>query len=196
MIRQSPYCILSVGTQTHRTQTATRAGKNPVWNETFQFNIGNENDLTVELKDSEIGRDPNLGIATVNLSRVREMGQDNKQVPVMDMHNMEQHGILSVSLRWQPEMYGGGMTGQQMYGGIQQGMYGGGMMDQQQMYGGGMMTDQQQMYGGAGGGMMMGGQMMGSGDEYRPPHHHHQHHQRRPGEVVEEYVVIEERRYD
>ncbi|GIL42511.1 hypothetical protein Vafri_466 [Volvox africanus] len=209
IFRQSPYCTLSVGAQTYRTQVASKGGRNPVWNETFQFNICNENDLVIEVKDCEVGRDPNLGTAVVNLSRVRQIGQDRQQVPVISPHHQVQHGLLSVALSFQPEMYGGMMmAGQQqpmyggagMMGGQQQPMYGGaGMMggQQQPMYGGsGMMGGQQQpMYGGSG---MMGPQPdVASGlviveEEYRPNHHHHHHHHHQgSGENVE--VVIVER---
>ncbi|GLC35105.1 hypothetical protein PLESTM_000280000 [Pleodorina starrii] len=192
-IEQSPYAIVSVGAQTYRTQTASRGGTNPVWNETFQFNICNENDLLVELKDSEVGRDPNLGSASINLMRVRQFGQDRQQVPVMSQRNMEQYGLISVSLSFQPDMYG---SQQPMYGGgMQQPVYGGGM--QQPMYGGGM---QQPMYGGGMGGMgmgMQGGigmqQQVMVAEEFGglPRHHHHHHHHR--GDV--EVVVIEREQY-
>ncbi|GIL42516.1 hypothetical protein Vafri_466 [Volvox africanus] len=55
IFRQSPYCTLSVGAQTYRTQVASKGGRNPVWNETFQFNICNENDLVIEVKRTSLG---------------------------------------------------------------------------------------------------------------------------------------------
>ncbi|GLI70674.1 hypothetical protein VaNZ11_015613 [Volvox africanus] len=185
IFRQSPYCIVSVGAQIYRTQVASQGGRNPVWNETFQFNVCNENDLVIEVKDCEVGRDPNLGTAVVNLSRVRQMGQDRQQVPVISPHHQTQHGLLSVALSFQPEMYGG-----MMMAGQQQLMYGDtGMM-------GGM---QQPMYGGAG---MMGPQPgVASGlvvveEEVRPNHHHHHHHHhQRGGENVEVVFVEREQFY-
>ncbi|GIL82549.1 hypothetical protein Vretimale_12006, partial [Volvox reticuliferus] len=183
IFRQSPYCIVSVGAQTYRTQVASQGGRNPVWNETFQFNVCNENDLMIEVKDCEMGRDPNLGNAAVNLSNVRQMGRDRQQVPVISTHHQVQHGLLSVALSFQPDMYGG-----MMMGGQQQPMYGGMMMgaQQQPMYGGGGMMGPQQ--GGASGLVVVE-------EGYLPHHHHHHHNHHRGGENVEVVIIEREQFY-
>ena len=49
--KQDPYCRIIVGNQEFRSRTATDGGKAPVWNETFRFNIINENTFSIIVKD-------------------------------------------------------------------------------------------------------------------------------------------------
>ena len=42
-----PYAVLKVGNQKFRTRTLQGAGTSPVWNETFTFNVINENMLEI-----------------------------------------------------------------------------------------------------------------------------------------------------
>ena len=45
--KMDPYAILKVGGQVSRTGTASSGGTSPVWNETFSFNVINENSLEI-----------------------------------------------------------------------------------------------------------------------------------------------------
>ena len=45
--KMDPYAMLKVGGQVSRTGTASSGGTSPVWNETFSFNVINENSLEI-----------------------------------------------------------------------------------------------------------------------------------------------------
>lgn len=49
--RQDPYCRVIIGHQEFKSRTATDGGKTPVWNETFRFNVINENSFSLVVKD-------------------------------------------------------------------------------------------------------------------------------------------------
>ncbi|GIL68419.1 hypothetical protein Vafri_21698 [Volvox africanus] len=98
--RQDPYCIVRVGNHTFCTRTAVDGGRNPVWDETFEFNVGNENDLEIEIKDDEVGDDEPLGSASCTLTQVRLAGSDRLELPVLSPDH--QQGIVGISLRWTP----------------------------------------------------------------------------------------------
>ncbi len=70
-----------MGGQEYRTRTAVDAGKNPVWNETFNFNCINENTAEIVILDEDLAsRDDTIGTAIVSLARAREHGTDRQQV--------------------------------------------------------------------------------------------------------------------
>ncbi|KXZ54157.1 hypothetical protein GPECTOR_5g255 [Gonium pectorale] len=100
--KQDPYCIIRVGGQTFRTRTATDGGRNPVWNQTFQFNVINENDVELDIKDEDVGRDDHIGSATFSLAKAREAGTDRINVPVLSKKSRKQHGFIAVALSWAP----------------------------------------------------------------------------------------------
>ncbi|GFR48310.1 hypothetical protein Agub_g10191 [Astrephomene gubernaculifera] len=108
--RQDPYCVLSVGGQHFRTHTATDGGRNPVWNQTFRFNVINENDVELTIKDSDVGRDDNIGTARISLARARQFGRDTMQAPVYSKHG-KQHGFVQVSLVFTPNKATGAYSG-------------------------------------------------------------------------------------
>jgi hypothetical protein len=45
--KNDPYALVSVGAQQHRTRTLKGAGTDPVWNETFSFQVINENAVEI-----------------------------------------------------------------------------------------------------------------------------------------------------
>ncbi|GLC51851.1 hypothetical protein PLESTB_000555400 [Pleodorina starrii] len=100
--KQDPYCVVRVGGQTFRTQTAKDGGRNPVWNETFRMNLLNENDVSIDLKDEDVGRDDFIGSATFSLARARQTGHDRQEVPVFGPKSRKQQGFVSVALKWAP----------------------------------------------------------------------------------------------
>ncbi|KAG2432134.1 hypothetical protein HXX76_009060 [Chlamydomonas incerta] len=100
--KQDPYCIIRVGGQTFRTRTAVDGGRNPVWNETFRFNVINENSVDVEIKDEDVGRDDLIGTATFSLAKARESGADRIQAGVVSKKSRKQRGFLSIVLSWAP----------------------------------------------------------------------------------------------
>ncbi|KXZ43576.1 hypothetical protein GPECTOR_86g369 [Gonium pectorale] len=96
--KQDPYAMVRVGNQQFRTRTATDGGKNPVWNETFRFNIINENDAELIIKDDDVAsHDDYIGTCRVNFAKAREYGRDTVQLPVSSKHG-KQHGFVQVTL--------------------------------------------------------------------------------------------------
>lgn len=95
--KQDPYCLLTVGGQTLRSRTATDGGKNPVWNQTFKFNVINENDLTITCKDEDVSADDVIGTGRAQLARARTAGTDRQSVPMMS-RNGKQHGHVQITL--------------------------------------------------------------------------------------------------
>ncbi|KAG2449211.1 hypothetical protein HYH02_005958 [Chlamydomonas schloesseri] len=95
--KQDPYAVLKVGSQQFRTRTAVDGGKNPVWNETFRFNVINENDVELIIKDSDVSADDYIGTARVSLAKAREHGRDTQQCAVHSKSG-KQHGFVQVNL--------------------------------------------------------------------------------------------------
>ena len=77
-------------------------GRNPVWNETFRFNVINENNVDVEIKDEDVGKDDLIGTCTFSLAKARESGSDRIQAPVVSKKSRKQRGFLSIALSWEP----------------------------------------------------------------------------------------------
>lgn len=60
-----------------------------VWNETFRFNVINENDIAVTVKDEDVFKDDLIGSCRIPLARAREQGSERMQVPVTCKHNKQ-----------------------------------------------------------------------------------------------------------
>ncbi|PNH07195.1 Elicitor-responsive protein 3 [Tetrabaena socialis] len=101
--RQDPYCKLRVGGQERRSRTCIDGGRRPVWNETFEFNIINENGLELTLMDEDtLARDDLIGTASASLAVVRERGSASLQLPVSSGKGGKQRGFVQVSLTFTP----------------------------------------------------------------------------------------------
>lgn len=101
--RQDPYCVVKCGGQSYRSRTQVDGGKNPVFAETFRFNIINENTVEVTVYDEDtLVRDDLIGLATVSLASVRYQGHDSQHVPVISRKKGKQHGELVVTLKFIP----------------------------------------------------------------------------------------------
>lgn len=100
--KQDPYAIVRCGGQQFRTKTAVDGGKNPVWNETFLFNVINENTIEIDIKDEDVGKDDLIGSVMISLAKAREAGSDTLQAPVVSKKSRKQHGFASVQLKWAP----------------------------------------------------------------------------------------------
>ncbi len=85
-----------------RTRTACKGGRDPVWNETFSFDIHHANELEITIKDDKLLHDPTLGTACVSLSRAREHGGDRLSAEVVCPHHHCQHGTISLELAFKP----------------------------------------------------------------------------------------------
>lgn len=66
--KADPYARLRIGTQEFSTKPNPGGGKNPIWNEEFQFDISNERDMEVEVMDKEtVGNDKFMGRCKVSI---------------------------------------------------------------------------------------------------------------------------------
>ncbi|KAG2447143.1 hypothetical protein HYH02_007889 [Chlamydomonas schloesseri] len=100
--RQDPYVRLRLGSQERRSRTHIDGGKNPVWEETFEFGIINENTLELILYDEDtLKKDDLIGTATVSLARARELGHEVVQAPVLTKHH-KQKGFVQLTLSFTP----------------------------------------------------------------------------------------------
>ncbi|KAG2439066.1 hypothetical protein HYH02_006593 [Chlamydomonas schloesseri] len=77
-------------------------GRDPVWNETFSFDVHHASQLEVTIKDDKLLHDPTLGVACVSLSRAREHGGDRLTAEVICPHHHCQHGTISLVLAFKP----------------------------------------------------------------------------------------------
>ncbi|GIL73847.1 hypothetical protein Vretimale_5041 [Volvox reticuliferus] len=98
--RQDPYVRLRVGSQEKRSRVCRDGGRNPVWDETFEFSVINENTLEMTLMDQDmLMRDDLIGTCYVSLARAREQGHDVVQAPVSSGKKIyTQQGFVQVTL--------------------------------------------------------------------------------------------------
>jgi Ca2+-dependent lipid-binding protein len=100
--KQDPYVVIKCGGQQFRSRTATDGGKNPVWGETFRFNVINENTAEIRILDEDnLCRDDLIGECLVSFSKARESGKDDLQVPVISK-KQKQRGFISVKIQFIP----------------------------------------------------------------------------------------------
>lgn len=109
--KSDPYAVLSCGHVTHRTRTIHDAGSNPVWDQTFLFEVphGVEN-LSVAVYDFEgHGRDEAMGSSLIPLSGVyanREIAPANYKV---QLRSGRAHGEVELGLKFFPKVYHGSL---------------------------------------------------------------------------------------
>ena len=65
---KDPYCVIHVRNEHHSTKPHNEGGKNPHWNETFQFNERSDL-LRVIIKDKDIITSDVVGEGLFNISR-------------------------------------------------------------------------------------------------------------------------------
>ncbi|KXZ48798.1 hypothetical protein GPECTOR_25g382 [Gonium pectorale] len=102
--RQDPYAKLRVGSQEVRSRMVRDGGRNPVWDETFDFNVINENTLEITIMDEDtVVRDDLIGTCSVSLARVREQGVDRVQAPLTAGKKAQrQEGFVALALSFTP----------------------------------------------------------------------------------------------
>jgi len=100
--KMDPYAVIKCGTQTVRSKTHIDGGRHPVWAQTFEFNIINENTVEISVYDEDtLSRDDLIGTASVSLAKLRERRADQMAVPVMSKKG-KQRGYLHISMVFQP----------------------------------------------------------------------------------------------
>ncbi len=67
-----------------------------------RFNVINENDFVILVKDDDIGSDEYIGKGTGTLAKVRMNLTDRQEVTMMAKKSGHQHGFVAVSLKFEP----------------------------------------------------------------------------------------------
>lgn len=83
--KQDPYCKLQLGNQSYRTTTATDGGTKPVWNQRFQFQVGEQHrELVAALWNSNtMAQNDCLGSVRIPLAKCFAHGHDNSPQPII-----------------------------------------------------------------------------------------------------------------
>lgn len=103
-----PYCKLTIGTQDFQTKIHEKGGKNPIWDETFDFNIATEKSLIVEIMDKETsGKDRFMGKASVPLAPWLSKGMFEGDIDIKD-NNDKPAGKLSLTVKFSKPQPGAG----------------------------------------------------------------------------------------
>ena len=75
LVRMDPYCLITCGGHTVRTQVAKNGGKEPVWNETFEIMVSPMDTLVVEVWDKDtFTSDDLVGLTQIPVQRILMMG--------------------------------------------------------------------------------------------------------------------------
>ncbi|TMW57137.1 hypothetical protein Poli38472_003062 [Pythium oligandrum] len=91
-----PYVKLTIGTQQFQTKVHEKGGKNPEFNETFEFNISTEKEMVVEVFDQESnGKDRFMAQTKVDIVAWLAKGGFEGDVELQDAEN-QPGGKLSV----------------------------------------------------------------------------------------------------
>lgn len=91
----NPFVIIKVGNKVFSTSVHRDGGKNPVWNNQFEFDITNEKELTVDVLDKgKVGRDTFMGKATVNLLDWMAEGKFDGTVEILDQSGGLAGGLI------------------------------------------------------------------------------------------------------
>lgn len=107
VFKQDPYVILQVGDQKHQTKAITRGGKNPTWNETFEFDKKDEDLLKIQLYDKDtIGSDKFLGEGSKALLGLLIPGVNPYYIEISDKG--KETGKVLIETEFKPE---GGVFG-------------------------------------------------------------------------------------
>ncbi|EQC38545.1 hypothetical protein SDRG_04251 [Saprolegnia diclina VS20] len=103
-----PYAKLTIGTQSFQTkalQVHEKGGKNPTWNESFEFSISTEKELIIELFDKEQnGSDRAMGKTTVDLIPWIAKGSFEGDIDVKD--NDQDAGKVSLVVQFTKPVVG------------------------------------------------------------------------------------------
>lgn len=109
ILRMSPYVIWYCGAQTNRTPVCSQGGKMPMWNSTFQLQLGMEDNIRFEVYDrDEFSRDDRIGEGFYNLMTCPP-GSSFFDVPLT--HKGMGAGSLKIQCNFMPgggAGYGGG----------------------------------------------------------------------------------------
>ena len=99
--KADPYSKLRIGTQEYSTKPNPGGGKNPIWNEEFNFDISNEREIEVEVLDKEtVGNDKFMGQATVSIMEWIANGKFEGDIDLLDKAG-KPVGRVTLSVRFE-----------------------------------------------------------------------------------------------
>lgn len=106
--KADPYTRLRIGTQEFSTRPNPGGGKNPVWNEEFQFDISNEKECEIEVLDKEtVGNDKFMGRCKVGIMEWIANGRFEGDLDLVDKSE-KPVGRITISVRFErPNVQGG-----------------------------------------------------------------------------------------
>ncbi|GMH69721.1 hypothetical protein TrLO_g11261 [Triparma laevis f. longispina] len=98
--KADPYAKLKIGSQEHQTKPHVQGGKNPVWNQEFEFQISTEKEMEVDIFDKEqVGSDKFMGRAKVGIMDWIAMGNFQGDIPILDKADKE-IGKINVNVKF------------------------------------------------------------------------------------------------
>jgi len=105
--KADPYAKLRIGTQEYMTKPNQGGGKNPIWNEEFNFDISNEKEMVVEVLDKEtVGNDKFMGQCTVSIMEWIANGKFEGDIDIQDKSD-KPVGRVTLSVRFERPGAGG-----------------------------------------------------------------------------------------
>jgi len=108
--KADPYTKLRIGTQEMMTKPNQGGGKNPIWNEEFNFDISNEREVYIEVLDKEtVGNDKFMGMATVSIMEWIANGKFEGDIDVQDKAG-KPVGRVTLSVRFERPGAGGAVA--------------------------------------------------------------------------------------
>lgn len=99
--KADPYAKLRIGTQEFATKPNPGGGKNPIWNEEFNFDISNEKEMEIEVMDKEtVGNDKFMGRCKVSIIEWIANGRFEGDLDLQDKMN-KPVGRITVACRFE-----------------------------------------------------------------------------------------------
>jgi len=98
--KADPYTKLKIGSQENQTKPHVQGGKNPVWNQEFEFQISTEKEMEIDIFDKEqVGSDKFMGRAKVGIMDWIAMGNFQGDIPILDKADKEV-GKINVNVKF------------------------------------------------------------------------------------------------
>ena len=99
--KADPYVRLKIGGQEQATKPHAQGGKNPVWNQEFDFEISTEKELEIDVMDKEqVGNDKFMGRAKVGIMDWIALGHFEGEINVLDKAEKEV-GKINVNVKFE-----------------------------------------------------------------------------------------------
>ncbi|KAG9287576.1 hypothetical protein G9A89_019637 [Geosiphon pyriformis] len=103
--KSDPYVELWIDEKYKQRTTTKDNTLNPIWNETFHFNIPNHKKhiLHIRVLDSDVATsDDTIGTAKVDLQDVFQRGQVDRWVKLPGMFGLSSHGEVHLAMNFTP----------------------------------------------------------------------------------------------